>query len=77
MTVEKETTLAVGIPEDPAAGLERLAEETGRGKSDYARQAIIEFLEDQNDYRRAVATREKNEPRLSLEEAKRAFGLED
>lgn len=46
MTVEKETALTVRLPEDLAAELEQLAREAGRSKSDYAREAIIEFLED-------------------------------
>ena len=71
------STLAVRLPDDLAAELEQLARETGRSKSYYARQAIIEFLEDRVDYLRAVATLEKSEPRLSLDEAKRALGLDD
>ena len=71
------STLALRLPEDVAAELDRLAEETGRSKSYYARQAIIEFLADRADYLRAVATLEKQEPRLTLAEAKKALGLED
>lgn len=72
-----ESTLAVRLPQDLAAELEQLARETGRSKSYYARQAIIEFLEDRADYLRAVATLEKQEPRLTLAQAKKALGLED
>ena len=72
-----ESTLAVRLPQELAAELEQLARETGRSKSYYARQAIIEFLEDRADYLRAVATLEKQEPRLTLAEAKKALGLED
>jgi RHH-type transcriptional regulator, rel operon repressor / antitoxin RelB len=72
-----ESTLAVRLPQELAAELERLARETGRSKSYYARQAIIEFLEDRSDYLRAIATLEKQEPRLTLAEAKRALGLDD
>ena len=72
-----ESTLAVRLPQDVAADLERLAEETGRSKSYYARQAIIEFLEGRADYLRAIATLEKREPRLTLDEAKKALGLDD
>jgi RHH-type transcriptional regulator, rel operon repressor / antitoxin RelB len=73
----QEATLAVRLPADLAAELEELARETGRTKSYYARKAIVEFLEDRADYVRAVATLEKGEPRLTLEEAKRALGLDD
>jgi RHH-type rel operon transcriptional repressor/antitoxin RelB len=72
-----EATLAVRLPKELADELDELARETGRSKSYYARQAIIEFLEDRADYLRAVATLEKHEPRLSLAETKRALGLDD
>ena len=72
-----ESTLAVRLPRELAAELEQLAQETGRSKSYYARRAIIEFLEDRADYLRAIATLEKQEPRLTLAEAKRALGLDD
>ena len=53
------STLALRLPKELAAELDRLAEETGRSKSYYARQAIIEFLEDRADYLRAVAILER------------------
>jgi RHH-type transcriptional regulator, rel operon repressor / antitoxin RelB len=77
MMAKQASTLALRLPEDLAAELEQLAEETGRSKSYYARQAIIEFLEDRSDYLRAIATIEKREPRLTLAEAKKALGLDD
>ena len=51
---------------------------TGRSKSDYARQAIIEFLEDRADYRhaKAVLERDKGQPSLTLEQVKRQLGLD-
>jgi RHH-type rel operon transcriptional repressor/antitoxin RelB len=72
-----EATLAVRLPKELAAELDELARETGRSKSYYARQAIVEFLEDRAEYLRAVATLEKHEPRLSLAETKRALGLDE
>ena len=73
------STLALRLPEDVAAELDRLAGETGRSKSYYARQAITEFLEDRADYLRAVAVleRERGQPSLTLEEVKRELGLDD
>ena len=73
------STLALRLPADLAAGLDRLAQETGRSKSHYARQAIIAFLEDRADYLHAVAVleREGGQPNLTLEEVKRELGLED
>ena len=72
------STLALRLPDDVAAELDRLAEETGRSKSYYARQAITEFLEDRADYLRAVATleRDRGRPNLTLEEVKRELGLD-
>jgi RHH-type rel operon transcriptional repressor/antitoxin RelB len=74
-----EATLAVRLPKELAAELDELARETGRSKSYYARQAIIEFLEDRADYLHAVAVleRERGQPNLSLEQVKKELGLDD
>ncbi len=74
-----EATLAVRLPHELAAELEQLARETGRSKSYYARQAIIEFLDDRADYLRAnaILERERGQPNLTLEEVKRELGLDD
>ena len=71
------STLAVRLPQELAAELDQLARETGRSKSCYAGQVIIEFLEDRADYLRAIATLEKRELRFLLEEVKRELGLDD
>ena len=41
--------LSVRLPEEVEARLERLAKETGRTKSYYARAAILEKIEDMED----------------------------
>ena len=41
--------LSVRLPEEVEARLERLAKETGRTKSFYARAAILEKIEDMED----------------------------
>ena len=46
--------LAVRLPEDIEKKLVDLAEKTGRTKTYYAREAIIEHLEDLEDYYLAV-----------------------
>jgi len=56
--------------------LERLAKETGRTKSYYAKLAIKQFLEDREDYLRGMAALERNEPRISLDELERELGLD-
>ena len=56
--------------------LEKLAKKTGRSKSYYARLAIRQFLEDREDYLLGIATLERNEPRISLDELERELGLD-
>ena len=56
--------------------LERLAKETGRSKSYYAKLAIKQFLEDREDYLIGMAALERNEPRISLDELERELGLD-
>lgn len=68
--------LAVRLPKDIEERLEGLAEKTGRSKSYYARQAIIEFLEEREDYLVALSRLEKKEPTVPLEELERRLGLE-
>ncbi|HLW93632.1 MAG TPA: ribbon-helix-helix domain-containing protein, partial [Roseiarcus sp.] len=41
--------LAIRLPEDIEARLERLAKQTGRSKTFYAREAILEYLDDLED----------------------------
>ena len=68
----------LGIRLDPEleAKLESLAKETGRSKSYYARLAIRQFLEDREDYIKAIAVLERNEPTLTLDEMERRLGLD-
>ncbi len=42
--------LAVRLPRQIETRLERLARKTGRTKSDLAREAIVEYLEDLEDF---------------------------
>ena len=69
----------LGIRLDPKleSRLERLAKDTGRTKSYYAKLAIKQFLEDREDYLRGIAALERNEPRISLEDLERELGLGD
>ena len=41
--------LWIQLPEDVEARLEQLAQQTGRSKSAYAREAILEKIEDMED----------------------------
>jgi RHH-type rel operon transcriptional repressor/antitoxin RelB len=56
--------------------LARLAQETGRSKSYYVKQAIEGFLEDREDYLLALAILERDEPRKPLSELRKELGLE-
>lgn len=69
--------LALRLPEKLEKKLEDLAQKTNRSKSYYARKAIEQFLEDQEDYLLAVAALEKdNGKRYSMEEVEKILGLD-
>jgi len=69
--------LALRLPKQIEKRLERLATTTGRTKSFYAKQAIVEFLEAEEDYLLAVARLERQRPGIPLEELERRLGLAD
>ena len=69
--------LALRLPPEIEKRLECLAKKTGRTKSYYARQAVIEFLDDQEDYLIALSRLEKERPGIPLEEVERRLGLAD
>ena len=62
---------------DPAIELrlEQLAKRTGRTKTFYAREAILEHLEDLEDTYLATQRLRKPAPTLSAQEVKRDLGL--
>ncbi len=55
--------------------LGRLAKQTGRSKSYYAREAIRQYLDDREDYLAGLAVLEREEPTISLRELERRLGL--
>ena len=57
--------------------LESLAQQTGRSKSYYAREAIRQFLEDREDYLKGIAALERREPTITLEELERRLGFRE
>ncbi|MEZ5930666.1 MAG: ribbon-helix-helix protein, CopG family [Alphaproteobacteria bacterium] len=73
------STLAFRVPTELAEELDKLSQETGRSKSYYVREAILKYLEDRADYLEAVRVLEKSKGkgRISLEELKRDFGMDD
>ena len=72
--------LAIRLPEDIERRLEKLAKATGRTKTFYAREAILEHLEDLEDVflaeRRLEALRAGKSRALTLEEVEQELGLD-
>ena len=73
--------LALRLPPELEARLDALAKRTGRTKSEYAREAIVEFIDDLEDLylaqkRSALADRGKTKT-IPLEELERTLGLAD
>jgi len=68
--------LGIKLEPELESRLDRLAKETGRSKSYYAKLAIKQFLEDREDYLRGIAALERHEPRISLEQLERDLGLD-
>jgi len=58
------------------ARLNRLARRTGRPKAFYAKKAITEFLDEQEDYLIALARLEDNLPTIPLSEVVKRLGLD-
>jgi RHH-type rel operon transcriptional repressor/antitoxin RelB len=67
----------ITVPPEIEARLDAVAQRIGRTKEQCALDAILEFIEDEEDYQIAVERLMRNEPTISLEEAKRRLGLED
>jgi len=71
--------LAIRLPDEIEKRLEKLAKKTGRTKSYYVRQAILEYLEDMEDYYLAEERLKSfNEAKtITLEKIMKRYGLED
>lgn len=73
--------LAIRLPEEIEDRLERLARETGRTKTFYAREAILTHLDDLEDLylaeQRLIDNRAGRSRTYTLEEVERELGLED
>ena len=68
--------LTVRLSPKLEARLARLAKRTGRPKSFYAKKAIAEFLDEQEDYLIAVARLEEGLPSVPLAEVVKQLGLD-
>jgi len=73
--------LAIRLPEDIEARLESLAKRTGRTKTFYARQAILDHLDDLEDLylaeTRWLALQRGETRTVGLDEVKTELGLDD
>ena len=72
--------LAIRLPEDIENRLEALARKTGRSKTFYAREAILEHLDDLEDLylaeQQMVELRAGRLKAIPLEEVMKEYGLE-
>ena len=73
--------LTLRLPAEMESRLEALAKTTGRAKSFYAKEAIIEYLDDLEDWYRAAKVlediRSGREETVPFEDIKREYGLLD
>ena len=69
--------LAIRLDPEVEARLDLLAKSTGRTKSFYAREAILEHLEDHEDYYLAAARIKADSHSIPLSEVEERLGLAD
>jgi RHH-type transcriptional regulator, rel operon repressor / antitoxin RelB len=69
--------LAVRLPKNLEAQLEKVAQDTKRSKSYYVRKALEHYFEDQQDYLEAVARLEENNERVPYKKMRKKLGLGD
>ena len=69
--------LGVRLDPETEARLEQLCAETSHTKSYYAKKALIEYLDDREDYLLGLSVLEKNEKTISLNSLEKKLGLAD
>ncbi len=73
--------LAIRLPADIELRLETLAKATGRTKTFYVREAIVEYITDLEDLylaeQRLIDVREGRSKTYTLDEVEKALGLAD
>jgi RHH-type rel operon transcriptional repressor/antitoxin RelB len=67
--------LVLRLPPDLEQRLDDLARKTGRTKSFYAREALLEYIDDLEDLYLAQQRVEENGPRISLDAMIEKYGL--
>ncbi len=69
--------IAVRLPPEVKKRLTKLARKTGCTRTFYVCKAILQHLDDLEDYYLAVQRLEENLPGVPLQEVERRLGLED
>jgi RHH-type transcriptional regulator, rel operon repressor / antitoxin RelB len=67
--------LAIRLPDAIERRLAALASETGRTKTALAREAILEYIDDLEDYHLAEARARRNRKTIALEDVESELGL--
>ena len=67
--------LAIRLPDPIEQRLNALAQQTGRTKTTLPREAILEFIDDLEDYYLAETRARKNRKTIPLEDVARQLGL--
>ncbi|RTZ62074.1 MAG: CopG family transcriptional regulator [Gammaproteobacteria bacterium] len=67
--------ISIRVPDDVMARLQSLADQTGRSKTFYVREAVLEYLEDMEDYFLATSRLQEDEETWSMEEVLAEAGL--
>lgn len=70
------TMLAIRLPDDIEARLAALAAKTGRTKTFYAKEAILEYMDDMEDKYFAIDRLENPGKRWALDELERDLDLD-
>ena len=69
--------IGVRVPEEVVKRLDRLARKTKRSRSYYVRQAILDHIQELEDYYLALSRQEDNQPPIPFDEMERRLGLAD
>ncbi len=71
-----DTTIVIPAGTELDEELSRISSETGHSKDEVALNALLEWLEDLEDGRRALEVLAHNEPTITLAELRRELDLE-
>ena len=67
---------AIQIPDELRDRLARLAEKTGRPTDEHTCQALLDYLDEQEDYLIAVERLRKSNTKIPFEELEKELGLD-